>query len=88
MGILMFILYLIVAAACAWIADMVVPGRLPGGFLTSAIVGIIGAWLGSMLFGSFGPSLAGVPLLPAILGSALLVFIFGLFSRRWWRAPY
>ena len=88
MGILMFILYLIVAAACAWIADMIVPGRLPGGFLTSAIVGVIGAWLGSSLFGSIGPSLAGVPLLPAILGSAILVFLFGLFSYRWWRAPY
>jgi uncharacterized membrane protein YeaQ/YmgE (transglycosylase-associated protein family) len=85
MGLLMFILFLIVAAACAWIAEMIVPGRLPGGFLTSAIIGVIGAWVGSSLFGNLGPSLAGVPLLPAILGSALLIFVFGLFSYRWWR---
>jgi len=61
-------------------------GRVPGsgartgGFLTSAIVGVIGAWLGSSMMGSFGPSLAGVPLLPAIVGSALLIFLFSLLS--------
>jgi len=76
----MFILYLLVAAACAWIAEMLVPGRVPGGFLASAIVGVIGAWMGSALMGSFGPSLAGVPLLPAIIGSGILIFLFSLVS--------
>src|SRR5438477_6689206 len=66
MSILAFILFLIVAAACAWIAEAIVPGAVPGGFLVSAIVGILGAWLGASLFGHFGPDLAGVPLLPAI----------------------
>jgi len=82
MTILGFILYLIVAAACAWLAEYMVPGTIPGGFLTSAIVGIIGAWIGVSLLGALGPSLGGVPLLPAIIGSALLVFISSLFARR------
>ena len=50
------------------------PNSVPGGFLTSAIVGIIGAWIGGSLIGHFGPDLAGVALIPCILGSALLVF--------------
>ena len=62
MSILGFILFLIVAAVCAWIAEYFVPGMIPGGFLTSAIVGIIGAWIGGSLFGHFGPALAGVAL--------------------------
>jgi uncharacterized membrane protein YeaQ/YmgE (transglycosylase-associated protein family) len=74
MTIIGFILYLIVAAACAWIGEYFVPGGIPGGFFISAIVGIIGAWIGTSLMGAFGPSLAGVPLLPAIVGSALLIF--------------
>lgn len=81
MSVLGFILFLIVAAVCAWIADYFVPGTIPGGFLTAAIVGIIGAWVGGSLFGNFGPQLAGVALLPTIIGSAILVFGLALISR-------
>jgi len=81
MSILGFLLFLIVAAVCAWIAEAVVPGRVPGGFLASAIVGIIGAWVGTSLFGHFGPDLGGVSILPAIIGSAILVFGMALLSN-------
>lgn len=74
MDILALICYLVVAAVCAFIAERLVPGGIPGGFLTSAIVGIIGAWIGGNLVGHFGPDLAGISLVPCILGSALLVF--------------
>ncbi len=85
MGILSFILFLFVAAACAYLAERLVPGSIPGGFLTSAIVGIVGAWIGGSMVGPIGPSLAGVSLLPCILGSALLVFLLSLFSHRYSR---
>jgi uncharacterized membrane protein YeaQ/YmgE (transglycosylase-associated protein family) len=86
MGILSFILFLFVAAACAYLAERLVPGAIPGGFLTSAIVGIIGAWVGGSMLGALGPSLAGVSLIPCILGSALLVFLLSLFSHRYSRS--
>lgn len=85
MGILSFILFLIVAAACAWIAEALVPGVIPGGFLTSAIFGVIGAWIGTSLLGHMGPDLAGVALIPCILGSALLVFLVSLVSHGFYR---
>ena len=81
MTILGFILFLIVAAVCAYIAEMLVPGRIPGGFFTAAVIGIIGAWVGANLLGNFGPSLEGIALLPAIIGSAVLVFALALLSR-------
>jgi uncharacterized membrane protein YeaQ/YmgE (transglycosylase-associated protein family) len=74
MSILGFILFLIVAATCAWIAERFVPGSVPGGFFASAIFGIIGAWIGGCLVGHVGPDLAGISLIPCILGSAILVF--------------
>jgi uncharacterized membrane protein YeaQ/YmgE (transglycosylase-associated protein family) len=86
MGLLSFILFLIIAAACAWIAERMVPNVVPGGFLTSAIVGVIGAWVGGSLIGQFGPDLAGVALIPCILGSALLVFLLSLCSRGFRRS--
>lgn len=75
------ILFLIVAALCAIIASAIVPGRIPGGFLVAMICGVIGAWIGGNLVGSFGPALAGVSLLPTIIGSAVLVFGLALISR-------
>jgi uncharacterized membrane protein YeaQ/YmgE (transglycosylase-associated protein family) len=80
MNILSFILFLVVASVCAFLAERLVPNSVPGGFLTSAIVGIIGAWIGGSLMGHFGPDLAGVALIPCILGSALLVFLLSLIS--------
>lgn len=85
MGILSFILFLIVAAVCALIAERLVPGSIPGGFFTSAIVGIIGAWVGGSLLGPIGPALAGVALVPCIAGSALLVFLLSLTSHQFRR---
>ncbi len=81
MGILAFILFLCVAAACAYLAERLVPNVVPGGFFTSAIVGIIGAWIGGALLGHMGPELAGVSLVPCIVGSAALVFLVSLCSR-------
>jgi uncharacterized membrane protein YeaQ/YmgE (transglycosylase-associated protein family) len=78
MGILSFILYLIIAATCAAIAEFFVPGRAPGGFFATAIIGIIGAWVGSSIMGNIGPSLGGVAVLPAIVGAAIVVFVMGL----------
>lgn len=85
MGILSFILFLFVAAACAWIADYLVPGTIPGGFLVAVIFGIIGAWIGVSLMGPVGPSLAGVSLLPTIIGSSILVFLASFVGRQFAR---
>lgn len=59
-----------------------VPGRVPGGFLTSVIFGILGAWVGGSLVGNIGPAFFGVAILPAILGSAILVFMVSLITRK------
>jgi len=81
MGILALICYLVVAAVCAFIAERFVPGVLPGGWIAGAIAGVIGAWIGGSLLGHFGPDLAGVSLIPCILGSAILVFGLSLLGK-------
>lgn len=73
--------YLLVAGLCAFIAERLVPGGIPGGFLVTALFGVIGAWIGGSLLGSFGPDLGGVALVPCIVGSAILVFGVSLLSR-------
>ena len=81
MTILGFILFLIVASACAWAAQYFAPGRLPGGFWAAALTGLIGGWIGEAVLGPWGPAYGGAYLLPTILGAAALVFVLSLFSR-------
>jgi len=81
MTILGFILFLVVAAVCALIAERLVPNKVPGGFATSAVVGLVGAWIGGSLIGHMGPDFMGVSLINCILGSAILVFVVSMVSR-------
>ncbi len=69
------------AAVCAGIASRIVPGVGKNGFLGSAVLGMIGAWVGTCCLGNIGPSLEGVPLLPAIVGSAFVMFAAYAASR-------
>jgi uncharacterized membrane protein YeaQ/YmgE (transglycosylase-associated protein family) len=85
MTIVGFLLFLVVAAICAGVAEAIFPGRIPGGFLTTAVVGIIGGWVGASLFGNLGPTLFGVTLLPTILGTGILVFVLSLVSSAFSR---
>ena len=81
MSILGFLFYCLVATLCASVAEYIAPGRIPGGLLIATLFGIIGAWIGSSLMGSFGPGIGGVALIPAIIGSAILIFALSLMSK-------
>lgn len=46
--------------------------------LGNIVAGLVGAWLGQSLLGSWGPSLAGMALIPSILGAVILVVIVSI----------
>ncbi|MGT2712118.1 GlsB/YeaQ/YmgE family stress response membrane protein [Streptococcus oriscaviae] len=50
------------------------------GCIGNVILGLAGSWIGQFLFGSWGPQLAGMAVVPSILGAILLVALFN--SRR------
>jgi len=77
-GILLFIL---IAGVCGAIGEGVAGGKVGPGFLGSFIVGLIGAWIGGMLI-QVGPVVAGVAVIPAIIGSVLFVLILKLLTGR------
>lgn len=47
------------------------------GCLATSLLGLAGAWIGQWLFGEWGPQLAGMAVLPSVLGAILLTAIFG-----------
>lgn len=67
---------LIVGALAKWIS----PGRDPGGWLGSIVVGILGAfvggWIGSQFFGRDVEGFDFISILLAIAGSVLLLTIY------------
>ena len=83
MGILAWIVLGLVAGA---IAKLIMPGDQPGGCLMTTLLGIAGALIGGFLGRSMG--YAGVETFSwaslgwAILGSFVLLLIFGLVFRN------
>ena len=88
MGILELLVLLVIAGICGAIAELVV-GFSPGGCVVSIIVGVIGAYLGTLLatylnLPPFLPVRVGdqtIEIIWAILGSILLLLVISLFRR-------
>jgi uncharacterized membrane protein YeaQ/YmgE (transglycosylase-associated protein family) len=85
-GLFALLVTLLVAGFIGWLADLVVPGQLPYGWLGAVLTGIIGGWLGNLLFVSMhlglGPQLAGIHLIPAFVGAVLVAVAAELFTTR------
>ena len=77
-GLLLFVL---IAGICGAIGEGIAGGKIGPGFLGSFVVGLIGAWIGGMII-HIGPVVAGVAILPAIIGSVLFVAIIKLLTGR------
>jgi uncharacterized membrane protein YeaQ/YmgE (transglycosylase-associated protein family) len=80
-------LTLLMAGLVGWAADMVVPGRLPGGWIGAVLAGLIGGFIGRMLFHAVGIrdlgfGLFGVELIPAFVGAVLVVVAAELYTSR------
>jgi uncharacterized membrane protein YeaQ/YmgE (transglycosylase-associated protein family) len=72
---------IIMAIIIGYVGDAFVKNNMPGGVIGSMIAGFVGAWLGSLLLGNWGPIIAGFSIIPAIIGAALIIFLIGLIFR-------
>ncbi|MDQ0207642.1 GlsB/YeaQ/YmgE family stress response membrane protein [Alkalicoccobacillus murimartini] len=76
-----FIWSLIIGGLIGWAAGAITGKGVPFGIIGNIIAGFIGANLGVWLLGSWGPSLGGFALLPALIGAVILVLIVSLILR-------
>ncbi|TSB47638.1 GlsB/YeaQ/YmgE family stress response membrane protein [Alkalicoccobacillus porphyridii] len=77
---------LIIGGLIGWAAGAITGKGVPFGIIGNIIAGFIGANLGTWLLGSWGPSLGGFALLPALIGAIILVLIVSLILRSSKRA--
>lgn len=73
-----FLLYLIVGGIIGWLAGLILGKDVPGGIIGNIIAGIVGAWIGGALLGDWGPTMAGIAIVPALIGSIILVLVLSL----------
>jgi uncharacterized membrane protein YeaQ/YmgE (transglycosylase-associated protein family) len=81
MGILTWIVFGLVVGV---IAKLLMPGRDPGGFIVTILLGIAGALLGGFLgraMGFYGPSESAGWII-SILGAILLLVVYRMMARR------
>lgn len=76
---------LLIGAVIGAVAGALTSRGMPMGWIGNILAGLIGSWLGEALLGSWGPSLAGMALVPSIIGAVILVvitsMIFGSMNR-------
>jgi uncharacterized membrane protein YeaQ/YmgE (transglycosylase-associated protein family) len=84
MGILAWIVLGLIAGA---IAKAIMPGRDPGGFIVTALIGIVGAvvggFLGNLIFGIGGVSGIDIrSILISVVGALVLLWVYRMATRR------
>lgn len=52
------------------------------GIIANIVAGLVGSSVGQLLFGSWGPSLAGMALVPSILGAVIVVAVVSFFLGK------
>lgn len=73
---------LIVGAIIGVIAGSITGRGNSMGWIANIIAGLVGSAIGQALLGSWGPSLAGMALIPSIVGAVILVLIVSLIFGR------
>jgi uncharacterized membrane protein YeaQ/YmgE (transglycosylase-associated protein family) len=80
MGILAWILFGLIVGI---IAKLLMPGRDPGGFIVTMLLGVAGALLGGFIgraMGFYGPS-EGAGWIVSILGAIILLALYRMIAR-------
>lgn len=73
---------LIVGALIGLIAGAITGKGSSMGWIANIAAGLVGSVIGQKLIGNWGPSLAGMALIPSILGAVILVAVVSFFLGR------
>jgi len=66
------------------VAKLLMPGRDPGGFIVTMLLGVVGAMIGGFIgraMGFYGPN-QGAGFLMSVLGAILVLFVYRRMTRR------
>lgn len=81
-----FIWALIVGGVIGAIAGAITKKGSSMGIIANIIAGLVGSTIGQAILGTWGPSLAGMAIVPSIIGAVILVAIVSWISGQIGRA--
>lgn len=73
---------LIVGAVIGAIAGAVTKHGGSMGWIANIVAGLVGSWLGELVLGSWGPNVAGIALIPSIIGAVVVVILVSWLLSR------
>ena len=76
---------LIIGLIVGAIAKLLMPGRDPGGFIVTMLLGVAGALLAGFLgrtLGWYESTTSGPGIIASVLGAMLLLFLYRVFTGR------
>jgi uncharacterized membrane protein YeaQ/YmgE (transglycosylase-associated protein family) len=73
---------LIVGAIIGVIAGAITSKGKSMGWIANILAGLVGSAVGQALLGSWGPSLAGMALIPSIIGAVIVVAVVSYFLGK------
>ncbi|MDT2742545.1 GlsB/YeaQ/YmgE family stress response membrane protein [Lactococcus garvieae] len=73
---------LIVGAIIGVIAGAITSKGKSMGWIANILAGLVGSAVGQALLGSWGPSLAGMALVPSIIGAVIVVAVVSFFLGK------
>ena len=80
-----FILFLIFGLIVGALARFIVPGREPGGWVVSMLLGVVGAFVGGFLgraFGMYGDDVRTGGFVMSLIGAIIVVGLYHAVARR------
>ena len=75
---------IIIGFAAGVVAKLLMPGRDPGGFIITTLIGVAGAFLATYLGQAIGwyQSGQGAGFIAAVVGAVILLAVYHMFHRR------
>ena len=73
---------LIVGAIIGAIAGAITNRGKSMGWIANIVAGIVGSFIGEGILGSWGPQLAGMAIIPSLLGAIVLVLIVSFVTKK------
>ncbi|ETS92304.1 MULTISPECIES: GlsB/YeaQ/YmgE family stress response membrane protein [Veillonella] len=73
---------IIVGGFIGFVAGCITDKSAKMGIIYRVVAGLVGASVGQTLLGTWGPSLAGMALIPSIAGAVIVVAVVSFFTGR------
>ncbi len=79
-GVLGLLIVAVIGLVIGAVAKLLMPGKDPGGWFVTMLLGIAGSWVGAFIASALGVS-GGLGLVVAVLGAMLLLAGYRLFKK-------